>query len=194
MAQRLSIRYVENAGKAQWALDANAPLPAPMRAAADFGRKPAPFLPGIPAPPTYNAPAGTAQFAAPTATVVADGGFPGGRRVTVALHGSPSAAAMSIVIPKSAKLRALGIHGQHLAPPQDYDGDVFLACVSRDCAQEVVAIETASRAGFKLRFAEQRAGLPPAGAKLVAARPKQAIPSQNGDVTLLVNTLDIPAR
>lgn len=194
MAQRLSIRYVESAGKAQWALDAAAPLPTALREAAGFAKEPAPFLPDTPLAPTYNAPAGQPLFALPTAEIVADAGFAGGRRVTVALHGSSSASGMLILIPKAAKLTAVDIHGQHLAPPADYDGDMFMACASRDCAGEVISIETASHAGFALRFGEQRPGLPPAGAKLVAARPKQAIPSQTGDITLLVSKIDIPAK
>ncbi|HWA89953.1 MAG TPA: M20/M25/M40 family metallo-hydrolase [Rhizomicrobium sp.] len=194
MAQRLSIRYVEDGGQAKWALDANAPLPAPLREAAAFSKEPEPILPDTPFALTYNAPAGKAQFAPPTAEIVADGGFAGGRRVTVALHGSPQAADMLIFVPKAAKLKAIDIHGQHIAPPAGYDNDTLISCVSRDCAQEVVSIETATHAGFTLRFGERRPGLPPASAKIVAARPPQAIPSQTGDTTLLASKLDIPAR
>ncbi len=47
MAQRLSIRYVEDraAKKTQWSLDAGAPLPPSLRKAADFAADPQPISP-----------------------------------------------------------------------------------------------------------------------------------------------------
>lgn len=193
VAQRLSIRYVESDGKAWFALDGNAPLPAPLRAAAAFSKTPEAVLPG-PFPNLYRAPAGEARLPAPAAKIVADGAFPGGRRVTVALHGSAEASTMALVIPKGAMLRAIDIHGQHLEAPKDHDGATLLACASRDCANEVVSIETATGAAFKLSVIEQRGALSPYAARLAAARPPQAIPSQTGDVTVLVATLDIPRK
>ncbi len=198
VAQRLSIRYVEGIGAPKWSLDANAPLPAPLRAAAHFAKDPAPLLPG-PFPAVYQAPAGDAQrYAVSPAEIVADGAFEGakegGRRVTVALHGSSEASVMALVIPKAAKVRSVAIHGQDLVAPNDFDGDMLLACTSRDCAGEVVSIETAGHAAFPLTVIEQRYGLPEFAHAMVAARPPQAIPSQLGDGVLLVKTLAIPAK
>lgn len=194
-AQRLSMRYVEDAGtkKAQWVLDATAPLPPSLRAAGDFTKTPAAALPN-PFPLTFNAPVGDARFQPPGAEIVADGGFEGGRRVTVALHGSPATSSMGIIIPKGAKLTTVDIHGQHLVAPKGNDGDTLLACVSRDCAGEVVSIETATHDAFTLTIIEQRYGLPPFADKMLAARPKQAVPSQNGDVLLLKNELAVPRK
>jgi hypothetical protein len=39
-----------------------------------------------------------------------------------------------------------------------------------------------------------RAGLPPEGAKLMKARPPEAVPSQGGDRTVLAAKIAIPAR
>ncbi len=194
VAQRLSIRYVEGVGTPKWALDGTAPLPAPLRAAASFASDPTPLLPG-PFGAVYQAPAGSApRFTVPPAEIVADGAFEGGRRVTVALHGSSQASAMGVLIPKEARVRSIAIHGQNLVAPKDFDGDTFLACASRDCAGEVVAIETASHAAFALTVIEQRYGLPDFAHAIVAARPPQAIPSQSGDSVVLVKTLKVPAR
>jgi len=194
VAQRLSIRYVEGIGAPKWSADANAPLPAPLRTAAKFAQDPAPLLPG-PFPAVYQAPAGDApRYAVSPAEIVADGAFEGGRRVTVALHGSSEASVMALVIPKSAKVRGVAIHGQDLVAPKDFDGDMLLACASRDCAGEVVSIETAGRAAFPLTVIEQRYGLPDFAHAIVAARPPQAIPSQLGDGVLLVKTLNVPAK
>lgn len=195
VAQRLSIRYFEDAAtkKASWLLDAGAPLPASLRAAAAFSAAPVAALPA-PFQPLYVASAGAARFPSPSAEIVADGAFAGGRRVTVALHGSADASTMGLIIPKAAKLRTIDIRGQHLVAPKTNDGDTLLACLSRDCAGEVVAIETATHASFSLIVVEQRYGLPPFAAKLVAARPPQAVPSQNGDVMLLKTAITVPAK
>jgi hypothetical protein len=194
VAQRLSIRYVEGVGAPKWAADAGAPLPAPLRAAARFTKDPAPLLAG-PFAPVYQAPAGdTPRYTVSPAEIVADGGFPGGRRVTVALHGSSEASAMGLLIPKDAKVRSIAIHGQTLVAPQGFDDDTLIGCASHDCAGEVVSIETAGHAAFALRIIEQRYGLPGFAHAIVAARPPQAIPSQTGDIVVLVKTLNVPAK
>ena len=91
-------------------------------------------------------------------------------------------------------MRTIDIHGEHLVAPKDNDGDTVLACASRDCASEVVGLEFASRAAFKLSFGEQRYGAPPFAAKLLAARPKNAIPSQTGDIVVLTNSIAVEAK
>jgi hypothetical protein len=194
-AQRLNIRYVEDAttGEARWALDADAPLPASLRTAADFSKTPQQVLKG-PFPSYYAAPAGKAQFPAPQAKIVSDAVVEGARRTRVALSGSPQSDAMFVVIPKEVKLMSIDIHGEHLVAPKDNDGDTVIACASRDCASEVVGLEFASRAAFKLAFGEQRYGAPPSAAKLIAARPKNAIPSQTGDIVVLINSIAMGAK
>ncbi|MEI9932930.1 MAG: hypothetical protein WDM89_20955 [Rhizomicrobium sp.] len=66
-AQRLSIRYVEDAKnkEAKWALDDDAPLPASLRAAADFSKNPETILPSTFAK-NYVAPAGGKAFRSTT--------------------------------------------------------------------------------------------------------------------------------
>ena len=192
-AQRLDIRYVQTGGDAKWALDADAPLPSSLRAAADFSKTPERVLAG-PFPPAYTAPAGKAQFPAPQAKVVSDGIEAGMRRVTVAISGSPQSGATFVLVPKEAKLASIDIRGAHLVAPKDNAGDTLLACVSRDCANAVASFAFASRAALRLTFGEQRYGAPPSAAKLIAARPKNAIPSQTGDVIVLTNSIALEAK
>lgn len=194
-AQRLSIRYVEDAKEkqAKWALDADAPLPPSLRAAADFSKAPESILPG-PFPKNYVAPAGEKHFPVPGAKIVSDAVVEGAHRVTIALQGSPRASGMLIVIPKDAELKEINIHGEHLVSPKDDSGDTMLICGSRDCATETVGLEFGSRKAITLTLIEDRYGAPPFAAKLLAARPKNAIPSQNGDVVVLVNTINIEAK
>jgi hypothetical protein len=194
-AQRLSIRYMENAAtnKPVWALDADAPLPPSLRAAADFSRAPETVLPP-PFAKNYVAPAGARRFKAPDGKIVSDAVVAGAHRVTLSLQGSAQASSMLLLIPKDAELHSVDIHGEHVAAPKDDSGDMVLSCMSRDCATETVSLEFGSRKAIALTLIEDRYGAPPFAAKLLAARPKSAIPSQTGDVVALVNTIKIGAK
>lgn len=194
-AQRLSIRYLENAAtnKPVWALDADAPLPLSLRESADFSKTPETVLPS-PFPKNYVAPAGATRFKAPEGKIVSDAVVEGAHRVTITLQGSPQTSSMLLLIPKDAELREIDIHGEHLAAPKDDSGDTVIACMSRDCATETVGLEFGSRKAVSLSLIEDRYGAPPFAAKLLAARPKNAIPSQTGDVVALVNTIKVPAK
>jgi hypothetical protein len=164
-----------------------------LRAVADFSKTPQQVLKG-PFPSYYTAPASKAQFPAPQAKIISDAVVGGARRITVALSGSRQADAMFVVIPKVLKVRTIDIHGEHLVAPKDNDADTILACASRDCASEVMGFEFASRAPFKLSFGEQRYGAPVFAAKLLAARPRNAIPSQTGDIVVLTNSIAMGAK
>jgi hypothetical protein len=186
-AQRLSLSYVESDGQAQWVVDAGAPLPGKLRAAAGFSTTPQMSVPGQ-FFPAYAASAGAAQFPPPKGEAVASG-----HRIEISLHGSPQATGMLLIVPKAAGLKAIDIGGQHLVAPVDLATDTVLACLTPDCAQEHVSLDVATNAPFEIQFAEQRHGLPPQGGKLLAARPKTAVPSQNGDITVLFSKLTVPA-
>ena len=193
-AQRLSIRYVEDraAHNAWWVLDAYAPLPISLRAAAAFAPQPAPVVQG-PFPNTYNAPAGTPRFAPPSAQILQDAVFPNARRISVAIKGSDKTDTMLVVVPKSAGLRHFDFRNEHLDVPKDFASDMTLLCNSRDCRDLDLALTVANHTPFKLIVLEERFGLPRFAAKLVSARPNNAIPSQSGDVTLLATSLDVSA-
>jgi len=194
-AQDLSIRYIENANakEAKWGLDADEPLLPSMREAAGFSETPEAVLPE-PFGKNYAAPAGAKRFPSPGAKIVSDDIVAGAHRVTIALQGSALASTMLLVIPKAAQLSEINIHGEHLVPPKGDSGDTLLLCRSRDCATETVGLEFRSRKAVALSLIEDRYGLPPFAAKLIAARPKTAIPTQNGDIVVLVNTIRIAAK
>jgi len=191
--QRLNITYVQDRTHAEWAIDAFAPVPKAMRAAARFSAKPQ-RISDI-ASPCYVAPAGAPHFAPPTATVIARPPVGGFRRVTVKLHGSREARQMYVTIPKAADLKSVDIAGWHADAPAVWTNQdaVAIACMSRDCADQSITLTLASRSGATLGIYEHRFGLPDFARPLVAARPPTAVPSQNGDGVTLVNTVTIPA-
>src|SRR5579862_2099317 len=186
--QRLSITYVQDRSRAEWTLDAFAPVPRAMRSVASFSAKPQSTadISG----PSYVAPAGAPRFAVPIVTVIARPPYNGLRRVTINLHGSGEAEQMYVTVPRAARLRSIDIGGWHaVAPPAWAKQDaVAIACMSRDCADQSITLTIASRSAANLGIYEHRFGLPDFAHALVAARPATAVPSQNGDGVTLVNT------
>ncbi len=194
--QRLDISYVEDATqhRAFWTADARAPLPPSLRAAADFSAEPVKPYP-IAFFDAYTAKAGVPRFAPPTATVSVSPGPDGARRVSLALHGTGEAAQMVLVVPRSAGLKAVDIDGKHFDAPAEWakiERGAIILCTTRDCADKTITLTLAAKKPVDITLVEQRYGLPPGGAKLQAARPKTAIVSQNGDVTVLINAVKVP--
>ncbi len=192
--QRLNVTYLEDAakGRAWWALDALAPVPAPMRAVARFSAQAQRLAPGTPR--VYVAPAGSPRYAPPTATVKEAPSAHGERRVTLSLHGSPATDQMFLVIPQGAGLAAIDIGDWHFAATPAWakqDWFVF-ACMSRDCAGATLTLTIASNGAVTLPLYEQRFGPPDFARPLVSARPVTAVPSQEGDGVTLIGSVAVP--
>jgi hypothetical protein len=201
--QRLSISYVEDASthRTFWAADAggffgSAPLPPTLRAAAKFSDKPErpyPFSFGL----AYIAPAGTTRFESPSALANVSETGAGTRRIALTLHGSPQADQMVIAVPKESGLKTIEIDGKRFDVPKTWAHSSlpynFIGCFTRDCATKTIQLGVSARGPLKFLVSEVRYGLPPDGQKLIAARPKTAVASQNGDTTVLINSMTVPA-
>jgi hypothetical protein len=188
--QRLNITYVEENGRAQWAVDALAPIPASLRHAANFGSEPRKLSP-FAWSSSYVAPAGVARDVSPVVQILLDQRDRNGRRLSLALHGSNQAQQMFLIFYKPRGLKDLEINGWHFSvPPQWGSRDrVVIACMSRDCASMKLTVALRGNAPLNTILGENRFTLPSAAATLLAARPNNAVPSQNGDGTLLINHL-----
>ncbi len=192
--QRLNIGFVDDhvQNKSLWTIDSSAPLPASIRAVMPFSAKPERASP-VSFQPSYISPAGAPRFAVPATSVsaISDGA---GRRVTLMLKGSAVASRMFVVIPKDAPLAGITFEGHAFTPAKDSLnplGTVF-ACVTGDCRGKSVTLRFATRRPVEIWLGEQRYGLPPDGAKLVAARPATAIPVQTGDTTIVFGKVKLP--
>jgi hypothetical protein len=192
--QRLSLTYVQDRTRAQWALDAAAPIPMAMRAVASFSAKPQ-RMSDFWGAPSYLAPAGLPRFPAPAATVIARPPSNGLRRITVNLHGSNEAVQMYVAIPRAAGLRFIDVGGWHVTAPSDWatQDAVAIACMSRDCSDRSITLALTSRSAVNLGIYEHRFGLPDFARPLIDARPRTAVPSQNGDGVTLASVVTIPA-
>ncbi|HEX3432320.1 MAG TPA: M28 family peptidase [Rhizomicrobium sp.] len=191
--QRLSITYLQDRSHAEWAVDSFAPVPKAMLAIAQFSAKPQ--RTADIAPLSYVAPAGAPRFALPAATVIARPLVNGLRRVTIDLGGSKQTAQMYVTVPDSVRLKSVDIKGWHFdAPPGWSTGNaIAIACMTRDCADASLTLTLASRVAANVGIYEHRFGLPDFARSLVAARPRTAAPSQNGDGITLVSSVLIPA-
>jgi hypothetical protein len=175
--QRLNLRYVEQGGKAWWMADA---VPKPLRDAMPFSSQPERhFVRG------YAAPAGKATHPMPSAVVSRNGD-------TVTLQLRALGDGVALDVPEAAGLKAVSFNGVTVPAPRR--GDVFVSCVTPDCGGARIALTLSSPDATTLTLISRKNGLPPGGGKLVKARPAEAVPSQEGDVTLITAKVQVPAR
>jgi hypothetical protein len=177
--ERLNLRYVESEGKAWWLADPVTHLPDSLRASAKFSLTPQ-SLPEM----GYVAPAGSARHAAPAASVSRNGD-------TVSLELKTQGDRVMLIVPAEAKLRAVTIGG--VTTPA-YGQRMSIVCGTPDCAGAHLVLRLGSSVPVNFTLLAYRAGLPPEGAKLMKARPPEAVPSQGGDRTVLAAKIAIPAR
>jgi hypothetical protein len=177
--ERLNIVYAEQGGKASWIASPVSHLPDAMRAAANFSNAPQPG-----AEYGYAAPAGKARYPAPRADVHLNG-----NEVTLDLDAPGDS--ITLIVPKQALLNGVRINGFY-APTSG--GRVAIDCVTPDCGHAHVTLYLGSREAVPLLLLSERRGLPPDGAKLVAARPATALPSQSGDRTVLASSIQVMER
>jgi len=175
--ERLNLRYVERDGKAWWVADGVTHLPAVLRAVAHFSDTPQAY----PAR-GYAAPVGAARFAAPDASVSRQG-----RDVTLTLNAPGDGVALTI--PREAQLTSLNIAGVD-APAQGQVEDI--TCNTPNCGRMQMILHLGTSAPLEIVLRAITRGLPAEASKLARARPPQAVPSQGGDVTVLIRKIAIP--
>jgi len=175
--QRLNLRYVERDGKAWWVAD-------PVRRLPDALRKAAHFSAAVQRLPVtgYVVPAGAARFAPPTAEVTRHG-----NDVPLALDAPGDAVAL--LLPRQARLRALTIAGTEAPARGEVD---TITCDTPDCGRMQMTLHLGTSTPFQIVLRSMHRGLPPASGALLKARAPDAVPSQAGDMTMLVRTIAVP--
>jgi hypothetical protein len=178
--QRLSLRYVEKDGKSWVVADPVERLPDSLRQAAKFSEAPGPLV----AWRGYVAPLGNVQYPAPSATVTHRGS-----QVRLDLHGSEGAGGMELVV--SGGLSGVSIGDVYVAAGS---GRTTIICATPDCASAHLGLDFSQPVPGSVLLVEQRYGLPANVAAVARARPDWAMPSGQGDMTLLAEDLTIPDR
>ena len=107
-----------------------------------------------------------------------------GRRIRIAL--SPGGGdSMAIRLPLNAKVIALGLPGEAVPIPATGEpAKATLRCTGRSCDALVVEAVLGDARPLTAEIYSIRVGLPPQGAPLVAARPRDAIPQYAPDSTI----------
>jgi len=177
--ERMNFVYAEKAGKASWITSPVSHLPDGIRGLANFSATP---QSGVAY--GYAAPAGSARFAPPFATVTRSGDD-----VTLELNAPGDGIVLEV--PGSAKLQSLTLNG---VATEAFGTRTAIVCMTPDCGHARLTLHLGSPEPASLLLMSRRRGLPPDGAKLQRARPADAVPSQNGDQTLLAATIAVPAR
>jgi hypothetical protein len=177
--QRLDLKYAEQDGKAWWLASPVAHLPPSLRAAANFSAQPQRKI-----EMAYVAPAGAARDPAPEAMVTRRGDD-----VTLDLHAPGDG--VTLLVPQEARLQSVMLGGISVPAPQRR---VSVVCATQDCGTAQITLKLASPEATTLTLLSLKRGVPTAGAKLLKARPDTAVPSQEGDQTVLAASVAVPAR
>jgi hypothetical protein len=177
--QRLDLKYAEQDGKAWWLASPVAHLPPSLRAAAGFSAQPQRRI-----ETAYVAPAGAARNPAPSAMVTRHG-----EDVILDLHAPGDG--VTLLVPQEARLQSVTLGGITVPAPQRR---VSIVCATQDCGTAQITLKLASPEATRLTLLSLKRGLPPDGAKLLKARPDTAVPSQEGDQTVLAASVAVPAR
>src|SRR5215210_5425617 len=192
--RRLMVQLYEHAGsgQARWVVRSTPPFPPAMRKAAQFAPRPGPPFPwSPPMAQSFLAPAPPLNAAAPELTVLADSVAEGKRHLRLRLTSPRGASFGTIVVPAEARVESVKIDGEdisvdrgmgpqgpgrgwqaftnHTVPPQGSEIDIVLG-----------ALQPLDWYVF-----DRSLGLPPSGQALLAARPKDAAPFQDGDSTIV---------
>jgi hypothetical protein len=187
--QSLNIQLYQDAdsGVSRWVLAGTPPFPPALLKAGGFARQRETPFPWAPMARLIVAPAPGPQAAAPELTVLADSMTGGERHLRLRLTSPRGAPMGTVYVPAGAKLTSIKIDGQSiplasLGPSRDWHPYTSRTLPPAGSEIEVVLGAAQPMDWYVL---DRSFGLPPSGQALLAARPKSAVPIQDGDVTLV---------
>lgn len=184
----LQLHQDGDTGEARWIVRSAQPLPPALREAAKFDPQPGPAFPwSPPMARSFHAPAPALNAPAPTLTVVEDSAAGGKRHLRLRFTSMRGAPLGTLVVPAAAKLEAIKIDGQTIAldgpgggPGPDWRQFSNYTMPPQGSEIEVVLGATQPLDWYVF---DRSSGLPPTGQALIAARPKDAVAIQDGDLT-----------
>lgn len=203
--QRLNLLYVEDrhAGRAFWAIDSpwvsdNSAddVPETLRRAGRFGDEPVAVLPWS-SRHYLVAPAPLAEATAPAVRVLADDRVGSERVLTLQLRSPRGGNRLSLYVPQAAGLDRIAVVGTPYVIDEIpvRDGYHAFHCYAQACDGITLELRLASDAPFTAYVVDETPGLPREGNELVRARPTTAVPSGDGDVTLVADQVSFdPSR
>ncbi|HEV2853908.1 MAG TPA: M20/M25/M40 family metallo-hydrolase [Thermoanaerobaculia bacterium] len=184
-----------DSGAARWVVRSAPPFPPALRKAAEFASKPGPAYPW--SPPmgrAFLAPAPPLNVPAPALAVLEDSAVGGKRRLRLRLTSSRGAPIGTIVVPAGAKLESIKIDGRAIplegrrpgprGPAAARGWQLFTNYTVPPQGSEIEVVLGATQP-LDWYVYDRTPGLPPTAQALLAARPKDAVPIQEGDLTMV---------
>ncbi len=188
--QRLNISYAEDytQGRAIWSVDA---LTLDLRDVADFSTSAQPLF-SFGNARGYVVEAGAPHLAPPQVVVDEVRHIEDGRTIDLRVLGGDDLGSLSVIVPAEVGLKSVSVGGQDTAAQITGGEDFQITCVGQDCSGKPMSLTVSSGNPFEVSIVEQRRGLPLAGVRLVTARGALGVPSQGGDVTVIVARAQLP--
>ena len=176
-------------GRARWLVGGALPVPPPLSRAAPFGKPEAPFPFAPPLLRAVAAPALALAVPGPELTVLESAVVDGRRRLRLRLTSPRGAPVASVYIPTSAGIEEASIDGRpvaappagRFAPAPGWRGLADVTLAPGGCELRLVLAATGPLAWYVIDITP---GLPPSGQSLLAARPPEAAPVREGDLTV----------
>ncbi|HSS44690.1 MAG TPA: hypothetical protein VLO07_05045, partial [Thermoanaerobaculia bacterium] len=191
--ERANILWHQDAdtGKARWLyISASASLPGALRGAATFGARPVAPFPWSTGSRAFAAEAARQNWRSPELTVLDRSASGARRRLRARLFSPRGAPAASLAFPPSVRIESMAMEGQplprlHPRAVSDNAGWQVYSCVTLPPEGVVIEAVLAGEEPAEIILTDRSPGLPPDGAKLAAARPPTAVPSYEGDATIV---------
>jgi len=186
-----------DSGEARWVVRAGMALPPAMRKVADFGQQPGPAYPwSPPRSRSFVAPAPALDAPAPELAVLEDSVADGKRHLRLRLTSPRGAANGTLVIPAEARVESVKIEGQTVSMDRRQVGPggmgwrQFTNHTLSPAGAEYEIVLGATQP-LDWHVFDRSLGLPPSGQAMAAARPKDAVPFQDGDGTVVSRKVKI---
>jgi len=200
--QRFTIRHVTSAadgviGDAVWLVDRypDAPLPDAFRVW-DFERATVPLLPYTDQS-TIATSAPSVPVLPPTVELLSDDADGATRVLGLRLMAGEPFERLTLTVPRSVGSARLMVPRTgadiRLIEGEPRGGHASFTCHGSACDGLELELHLLTSDEFQVGVTAQRSGLPATGAQLVAARPVTAVPSQDGDVSVVSNVVSVPA-
>ncbi|HZJ09178.1 MAG TPA: M28 family peptidase, partial [Trueperaceae bacterium] len=201
--QRLSLLHLQRAEEGQpsqawWLIDAfpAPPLTEELSEVATFVHEDSIRLPWTSAS-FLSADAPPLDATPPSITVVSDESTANVRIVTLQLNSPRGAPRIVLMVPAGSDLESIAVPGtSYVMPVEDAEETgrpTTFTCHGTDCDGTTIELHIGNSAPLAVMVGDLSYGLPPAGAALQEARPESAVPSQDGDVSVVMNSVTIPS-
>lgn len=198
---RMSIAFIEEQGKARWFVEAETGrLPESFARLSRFSTRlapPAPWAPrGVGYGLGFDTPASTANLPVPSVELLGVSSKGEIRKVRLRLSSNRGAPRALMLIPPEVRVVSASMDGVPLPGPSAkarrlFGGYTVCGSATLPPSGTVIDLELRATEPVEVVIVDETAGLPAGGRAFQDARPRFAVPSQDGDVTIVSTKVKI---